>query len=223
MRHSQAWFRRSVLLRDPNGNFAILSGSVAAVLSLSVGFAVNISQLYNANEPAEAVDAAVTSTARDLTTGKITEGCRAWWRRSSTPMASRQSCRPADRAGQPGHRPLAKTVEAKAHVDVPLFFPIFRVTRPSAWPAAAALYSDKTIEVAMMLDVTGSMKKSGRIDKIGDLKIAAENAVRRCSAAGSKEPARARGHRALCRGGQHRRSWRMPCSSKRRAAQTCRR
>ncbi len=43
--------------------------------------------------------------------------------------------------------------------------------------STTALYTDKTIEVAMMLDITGSMAKRGKVDKIGDLKAAAKNAV----------------------------------------------
>ncbi len=66
------------------------------------------------------------------------------------------------------------TVEATAYVDVDLFFPLFRVgdvQRVST--VSAAIYSDKKIEVAMMLDVTGSM--GGQ--KIKDLKAAANNAI----------------------------------------------
>ncbi|WP_425294158.1 TadE/TadG family type IV pilus assembly protein [Mesorhizobium delmotii] len=59
---------------DRSGNLAVLFGMVASVLALGVGFAVNISQLYNAKSSLQGViDAAVTSTARDLTTGVIKE------------------------------------------------------------------------------------------------------------------------------------------------------
>ena len=45
--------------------------------------------------------------------------------------------------------------------------------------STTALYSDKTVEVAMMLDVTGSMaaNRSAKTDKIGDLRDAASTAV----------------------------------------------
>ncbi|TIR44724.1 MAG: pilus assembly protein, partial [Mesorhizobium sp.] len=53
---------------------AVLFGMVASVLALGVGFALNVSQLYNAKSSLQGVvDAAVTSTARDLTTGVINE------------------------------------------------------------------------------------------------------------------------------------------------------
>ncbi|WP_352574603.1 TadE/TadG family type IV pilus assembly protein [Mesorhizobium sp. M0019] len=59
---------------DRSGNFAVLFGIIGSVLALSVGFAVNVSQLYNVKSSLQGVvDAAVTSTARDLTTGVISE------------------------------------------------------------------------------------------------------------------------------------------------------
>ena len=41
-----------------------------------------------------------------------------------------------------------------------------------------ALYSERKVEVSMVLDVTGSMEKKGSSNKIGDLKIAAKSAVK---------------------------------------------
>ncbi|RWB24784.1 MAG: hypothetical protein EOQ42_35460, partial [Mesorhizobium sp.] len=75
----------------------------------------------------------------------------------------------------------AKTVQADAHVDVGLYFPIFSTGDMQRVAASTtALYSDKQIEVAMMLDVTGSMAPNWyrRTDKIGDLQVAASKAVR---------------------------------------------
>jgi hypothetical protein len=80
----------------------------------------------------------------------------------------------ARRHSAPTDAAISRTVRARAHVDTNLFFQLFgggptrRVSETSA-----ALYSDKAIEVAMMLDVTGSM--SGQ--KIKDLKTAANNAL----------------------------------------------
>ncbi len=175
---------------DTSGNFAILTGAVASVLLMSVGFGVNTVQLYNAKSRLSyALDAAVTSTARDMTTGKI-EARDAPGLVEAFLTANGQSDFLSGKQMVLDSLvidPLAKTVEAKAHVDVKLFFPVFagddtkRVAN-----VAAALYSDKTIEVAMMLDITGSMKKSGRIDKIGDLKTAAANAVE--TLLGSQDP-----------------------------------
>lgn len=68
----------------------------------------------------------------------------------------------------------AKTVSASAYVDAALFFPLFRSGSSQRINVqSTALYSDKSIEVAMMLDITGSMKGQ----KIKDLKTAASNAL----------------------------------------------
>ncbi|MBZ9758619.1 pilus assembly protein [Mesorhizobium sp. ESP6-5] len=176
--------------RDRSGNFAVLFGFAASVLALAAGFSVNVTQLYNARSSLQGVlDAAVTSTARDLTTGAIKE---------ADANKSVQAFLDAnDTAGilQGGQIVLdrlivdktAKTVQVDAHVDVALFFPIFGtgdINRVSA--STTSLYSDKTIEVAMMLDVTGSM--AGQ--KIKDLRTAAANAVD--SFLGSQDPSKPR-------------------------------
>lgn len=165
---------------DRGGNFAVLFGVVATTLAVSVGLAVDTVQLVNARSAlAAAVDAAVTSTARDLTTGAI------------KPADAEARVQNFITANSPGgilsydgivldrltvdH--TAKTIEVAAHVDVPLFFPVFADKVKRVSNVGAALYSDRHIEVAMMLDLTGSMQKSGKTDKIGDLRDAATNAV----------------------------------------------
>lgn len=163
------------------GNFAILLGAAASVLALGVGFAVNVSQIYNAKSSLQGVvDAAVTSTARDLTLGVIKE---------ADANASVQAFLDANSGAGILHANqivldkltvdrTAKTVQADVHVDVAFYFPLFTVGATQRVPATtSALYSDKQVEVSMMLDITGSMKKSGSKDKIGDLRAAASNAV----------------------------------------------
>lgn len=169
--------------RDRGGNFAVLFGFAASVLALAGGFSVNISQLYNARSSLQSVvDAAVTSTARDLTTGVIKE--------ADANKAVQNFLVANSTAGilQPDQIVLdklivdrtANTVQADVHVDVALFFPIFGMGDMKRVTASTtSLYSDKTIEVAMMLDVTGSMAANwwAKTDKIGDLQAAASTAV----------------------------------------------
>ncbi|MGX5825951.1 pilus assembly protein TadG-related protein [Mesorhizobium sp. 43Arga] len=176
--------------RHSDGNFAILFGFAASVLALAAGFSVDISQLYNAKSSLQGVvDAAVTSTARDLTTGVIKE--------ADASKAVQAFLVANGMAGilQPGQIVLdrlvvdrtANTVQADAHVDVALFFPVFGMANTQRVAASTtSLYSDKTIEVAMMLDVTGSM--AGQ--KIKDLKTAAANAVD--SFLGGQDPSKPR-------------------------------
>src|SRR5690606_41242529 len=74
MQHSGREIRRRAgrLARSRRGNFAVAFGAVAAVLSVAVGFGVDTMQLVNAKSALRAtLDSAVTSTARDLTTGTI--------------------------------------------------------------------------------------------------------------------------------------------------------
>ncbi|MFD1982336.1 pilus assembly protein TadG-related protein [Mesorhizobium newzealandense] len=172
------------------GNFAVLFGLTASVLALAVGFSVNVSQLYNARSSLQGVvDAAVTSTARDLTTGVTREADA---NKSVQVFLDANSQAGILQANQIVMDRLivdrtANTVQADAHVDVALYFPIFSMGDMKRVTASTtALYSDRNIEVAMMLDVTGSM--AGQ--KIKDLKAAASNAVD--SFLGNQDPTRPR-------------------------------
>jgi Flp pilus assembly protein TadG len=172
-------FNRAVgnFARDSRGNFAIVFGLAASVLALAVGFAVDTAQLMNAKSALrEAVDSAVTSTARSITLGDISE--------QDAPRMVKAFLTANSTGGVLSYDQIvldnltidktAKTVEVAAHVNVPLYFPLFGMEKNRrVADVGAALYSDKQIEVAMMLDITGSMKGQ----KIEDLKTAAENAV----------------------------------------------
>lgn len=172
------------LARDRGGNFAVVFGLAASMLTLGVGFSVNISQLYNARSSLQGVvDAAVTSTARDLTTGVIKEADA---NKSVQAFLDANSQAGVLLANQIVMDRLivnktAKTVQADVHADIALYFPMFGLSDMRRVAASTtALYSDKSIEVAMMLDVTGSMAQNirGRTNKIGDLQTAASAAVK---------------------------------------------
>ena len=160
---------------DRRGNFALLTAAAVSILALSAGFAVNVAQLYSVKSGLRsALDAAVTSTARDLTTGKI-DPKDANARFETFLYANADSGFGLDQLVLDSLvvDQTAKTVKVSAHVDADLFFPLFGSPTKRVADKSAALYSDKTIEVAMMLDITGSM--SGQ--KIKDLKTAANNAL----------------------------------------------
>lgn len=159
------------------GNFVVLFGAVASSLVVAAGFAIDTVQLVNAKQALRsAVDSAVTSTARGLTLGDTTEEEAPKLVQAFLSANSPGGALPYDRIVLDGLviDRTARTVSATAHVDVPLYFPVFgsQSTRRIA-ETGAALYSDRRIEVAMMLDVTGSM--GGK--KIEELKDAARNAV----------------------------------------------
>ncbi|WP_287377790.1 pilus assembly protein [Mesorhizobium sp.] len=107
---------------------AVLFGMVASVLALGVGFAVNVSQLYNTKSSLQGVvDAAVTSTARDLTTGVINEADANKSVQAFLDANSRAGMLQADRIvlDKLTIDKIAKTVQAEIHVDLGLYFPIF--------------------------------------------------------------------------------------------------
>lgn len=159
------------------GNFGMMMAMVAPVLLLASGYAINIGQItLTKSNLLAALDSAVTSTARDLTTGAISEeeapkvveaflsanGLRAYAEEGRLTLDSLEIDR------------IAGTVRAQASVELDVAFALFgAANRQKITADSAALYSDKQIEVVMMLDVTGSMR--GR--KLDDLKAAAGNAV----------------------------------------------
>jgi Flp pilus assembly protein TadG len=180
-------FRKTIelandLASDRSGNFAVLTGAIASMLALSVGYGVNVAQSYQLKSSLQnALDSAVTSTARDLTTGTIEEEearkmVEAFLHANSDPKFATMNQFVLDKLVV---NRTAKTIEATAYANVNLAFPIFSTKDPRVSSSSAAVYSDKTIEVAMMLDITGSMQSNWWSDKIGDLQDAAEDAVKR--------------------------------------------
>ena len=177
MRHfGKSTIRR--LATDTRGNFAIMTALCSSALLLAVGFGVNVAQSYQVKSGLQiALDAAITSTARDLTIGAIkVEDARTavetLLRVNSDSKFSVQDRFVLDKLDID---PLTRTVSGTAYANVALAFPIFSIIDPRVSTASAALYSDRKIEVAMMLDITGSMAGS----KIKDLRTAATGAVDR--------------------------------------------
>lgn len=162
---------------DCRGNFSLVFIAASSALLMSAGFAINYAQLSTAKSNlSNAIDGAVTSTARDITTGVIdikdAEDVVRAFIEANTQTAFLGNGNVnidsivVDRT--------AKTVEVQASADVNIAFPVFSTSDSRRVSTTSkSLYSDKLIEVAMMLDVTGSM--SGQ--KITDLKTAAKSAV----------------------------------------------
>src|SRR5690242_9389292 len=61
-------------IEDRSGNFAVITAAILTTILLSVGFGINTAQMVlTRSNLLNALDSAVTSTARDLTTGAIPE------------------------------------------------------------------------------------------------------------------------------------------------------
>ena len=167
--------RRFVQARG--GNFGMMFAVTVPVLLLGVGYAVNIGQIaLTKSNLLAALDSAVVSTARDLTTGAIrpeeahevveaflmANGLRAYAEEGRLSLDELIIDR------------TARTVSAKASVELDVAFALFGSANHRKIQAESeALYSDRKVEVAMMLDITGSM----RGQRIIDLRNAASNAV----------------------------------------------
>lgn len=179
--------------RDRRGNYAMMMGILAPTLVLAAGYGLNVAQLSTARSNLlAALDSAVTSTARDISIGIIKED-------DAEKMIEVFLLANGERAFSEGDRVklekvtvdrFRKTVIAEASVVVDAVFPLFGAANHNKITTqSAAMYSDRNIEVAMMLDVTLSMQekpekkdKKGNItqagtNKIGDLRDAATIAV----------------------------------------------
>ena len=182
--------------RDRRGNYGMMMAIVAPMLLVGAGFGINVAQISNARSNLlAALDAAVTSTARDITVGVIEEkdadsAIESFLLANGQRTFARDGGITLDNVVVDTFR---KTVMAEASVVVDVAFPLFgAANQQTIHTVSKARYSDRKIEVAMMLDVTGSMaatkekteKKNGKTvvtkpatDKIGDLQAAATIAV----------------------------------------------
>ncbi|HEV7415137.1 MAG TPA: pilus assembly protein [Tianweitania sediminis] len=160
------------------GTFAVAFAGASAMLLLSLGYAVNVGQIYTAKSALLAsLDTAVTSTARGITLGDTTkEEAPDLIRAFLTTNAQNSMLRGRDvQLTNLTIDDTARTVSATATVDLAMLFPVFQSGNTQHIEvSSAAVYSDKKIEVVMMLDVTGSMAEK---NKLRDLKVAASNAV----------------------------------------------
>ena len=124
------------------------------MLALSVGLGVNVVQSYQLKSSLQnALDAAVTSTARDLTTGAVEPDDA---RKMVEAFLGVNSDAKFATSGKFVLDYLeidrtARTIEATASAKVNLAFPFFSAKEPRVSISSAAVYSDKAIEVAMML------------------------------------------------------------------------
>lgn len=174
-------------IRSEDGNYLMLTVLCSTALFGMVGLGVNTAQLYHTKTNLrQALDAAVTSTARDLTTGRIPEAdARDTVQRMLTANSTGGfAVGGVLKLDELNINQTDRTVQATASADVEIAFPLFGIGKThKVVTEATALYSDRKVEVAMMLDVTGSMgedgtRKDGRKQtKLQNLQDAASGAV----------------------------------------------
>ncbi|MEM9999648.1 MAG: pilus assembly protein [Pseudomonadota bacterium] len=168
---------------DERGNFALLTAVGGVMMMTAVGLSVDVSRALTAQTHlSNAVDAAVLSTTRLVTLGKMTEE-EAKKEVQKFLFANFDSQRYGvdPTITQVTIDSAARTMRVAAHIDLPTaFIGIAGVkTQKVNWTSEAA-FSNQKIEVAMALDITGSMgdkiASSGEI-KLDALKDAATGAV----------------------------------------------
>jgi Flp pilus assembly protein TadG len=168
---------------DQSGQYAILFALCSGVIMISVGLSVDYTRIISArSQLTSALDAAVTSTARDITRGKVDK-------KDATKMV--QAFLEANLDGKRLTKdnvhltdvsidPVTSELSASARADVDMMFPV--MNNPKVQPVnvkIGALYSERMVEVSMVLDVTGSMEEAvGSSTKIVELKKAAKSAVK---------------------------------------------
>lgn len=171
-------------LADRRGNFAVLFGMSSLVLVSAAGMALDYSRLSSAKVRLDqAVDAAVLSTTRNITLGTISED-EAEEVVTAYVLANIDE---GELAGQPVRidritvDKVAKTLQVEASIRVPMTLTkLISASDRTIATDATAQFSNTRIEVAMALDVTGSMGQwmaaSGET-RIEGLKGAATQAV----------------------------------------------
>jgi Flp pilus assembly protein TadG len=168
---------------DQSGHYAILFALCSGVIMISVALAVDYTRIISAkSQLTSALDAAVTSTARDITRGKVDkkEATRRVQAFLEANLDGKRLTKDNVHLTDVTVDPVTNKLSASARVDVDIMFPM--MNNPKVRPVnvkIGALYSERKVEVSMVLDVTGSMGDPvGGSTKIVELKIAAKSAVK---------------------------------------------
>lgn len=167
--------------KDERGQFAIMFAISSLVVTMASGLALDTARLYSAKTKLNnAVDAAILATTRDLTTGAIAEkdAKEAVGNFLYANMEVNGISGTTVKIDDIDIDTSNKTVEIDAHLMLPM-----TLTAIAGWTdvkvtsTSKAIYGDDNIEVAIALDVTGSMggKISGASSKMAALKKAAKS------------------------------------------------
>lgn len=167
--------------RNESGQFAIMFAISSLVVTMASGLALDTARLYSAQTKLNnAMDAAILATTRDLTTGVIAEedAEEAVGDFLNANMDVNGVSGATVKIDDIAIDTKNKTVEIDAHLMLPM-----TLTAIAGWndvkvaSSSKAIYGDDNIEVAMALDVTGSMggKITGASSKMAALKKAAKS------------------------------------------------
>ena len=164
--------------RDENGNFLMMFGLATAAIFLTIGLSVEYAQSINMKtRVTNSLDAATLATARALSIGDITEAQAEAYLESVfiANIGVENLAGSQFQLDDVTVNPVANTVSAKASFNQDLRFLSVGTSNDKqvVGSQSAATYGISDIEVAMVLDITGSMGGS----KITALKEAANLGV----------------------------------------------
>ncbi|MFZ2102826.1 MAG: TadE/TadG family type IV pilus assembly protein [Oricola sp.] len=151
----------NAFVRDRRGNFSIMFASLGTSLLMGTALAVDVARMFNTqNKLTFAVDAAALATTQGLTLGDIAiedaeDAVRKYLNanldgRNLTPENVEIDAINVDKVN--------RTVEVQAHTIMPMTMAgIVGYDNHRVEAATKAKFSDSEVEVAMALDITGSM------------------------------------------------------------------
>ena len=164
--------------KDRSGNFALMFAAASTGIVLSAGFAIDVTQMLSARaELRQALDAAIVSTALDISRNKVSEAdaktrLELFFRSN---LNSKRFNSVTTNLDDVKVDAVTNVISASATTDYQLAFPVFGADKTKKIStSSAAQYRQRLVEVSMVLDVTGSM--AGQ--KIADLKTAAKAGVK---------------------------------------------
>lgn len=167
----------SCFAKDRSGNFGLMFAAASTGIVLSVGFAVDVTQMYNAKaELRQALDAAIVSTALDISRNKVSEAdakprLELFFRSN---LNSKRFNDATTSLTDVKVDAVKNIISASAVTDYQLAFPVFGAGKTKkVSTSSAGQYRQRMVEVSMVLDVTGSMQGN----KIKELKTAAKAGV----------------------------------------------
>jgi len=164
-------------LARADGSIAVVAAIIIVVLGIGTGLAVDYARgAQTRSAVAQALDAAAIAVARGLATGEITQA-QAQARAQALFEANLDNNRLTDVAVASFVAtidPRAGTIRLSAQTTMPsTFLNIAGISELKAGAASEVQYELTDIEMALVLDVTGSMRGS----KIAALRLAAADAI----------------------------------------------
>lgn len=149
--------------RDENGNFLMMFGLATAAIFLTIGLSVEYAQSINMKtRVTNSLDAATLATARALSIGDITQAQAASYLEQvfTANIGVKNIAESRFKLDDVTIDPVANTVTAQAsfHQDLRFLSVGTANDKQIVGSRSAATYGISDIEVAMVLDITGSMK-----------------------------------------------------------------